>query len=61
MWADPGLFSDFFIAELFATLICNKMLMIISHFPAKLGMFFASGINSATGGSPGLVFTGALD
>ena len=55
IWANPGLFLGIFIAELFNNIDFIKRLMIIGHFRTMLTWHvFASGINSAMGGSPDL-------
>ena len=55
IWANTSPFLGLFIAELFNNIDYNKRLMIIGHFRTMLTRHvFASGINSAMGGSPDL-------
>ena len=55
IWTSPGLFSDLFIAELFTTLITANSWQLHVHFcKMSIRHGFASGMNLATGGSPGL-------
>ena len=55
IWANTSPFLGLFIAELFNNIDYIKQLMIIGHFRTMLTWHvFASGINSAMGGSPDL-------